>query len=156
MTLDTEVHQQMFLSCGQSEAKPPVFRSQASLVLIYQPAKERRAESKLSCTGFEELIEMSNKAPDLDICEGYKLIMSFKTFISNAGHEPLKEYQDAAKKLSPSIEAEHSEMNKRWVISKFTDKSTEKAVYGIEKFKRDMLIVCVALGKIILDVNRRI
>ncbi|GFU47015.1 hypothetical protein TNCV_3817011, partial [Trichonephila clavipes] len=81
-------------------------------------------------------------APGLDICEGNKLIMSFKTFISNVGHESLKEYQDAAKKLSPSIETEDSDKNKRRVISKFADKSTEKAVYGPEKFKRHAYCVC--------------
>ncbi|GFU72071.1 hypothetical protein TNCV_2976561 [Trichonephila clavipes] len=31
MTLDTEVHEQMSQSGGQSKAKPPVFSSQASL-----------------------------------------------------------------------------------------------------------------------------
>ncbi|GFT26142.1 hypothetical protein TNCV_1543631 [Trichonephila clavipes] len=37
VTLDPEVHEQMFQSGGQSEAKPPALSSQASLVLIYQP-----------------------------------------------------------------------------------------------------------------------
>ncbi|GFX87235.1 zinc finger MYM-type protein 1 [Trichonephila clavipes] len=64
----------------------------------------------------------------------------------------LKEYQDAAKKLSPSVETEYSDVNKRRVISKFADKSTEKAAYGTENFKRDTLIV--ALDKLILDLNR--
>ncbi|GFU00283.1 zinc finger MYM-type protein 1 [Trichonephila clavipes] len=64
----------------------------------------------------------------------------------------LNEYQDAAKKLSPSVETEYSDVNKRRVISKFSDKSTEKAVYGTEKFKRDTLIV--VLDKLIFDLNR--
>ncbi|GFV09831.1 uncharacterized protein TNCV_2598851 [Trichonephila clavipes] len=88
----------------------------------------------------------TRRAPDLDICEGNKLIMSFKTFISNVRHESyqkLKEYQDTVKKLSPSIETEHSDVNKRRNISKFADKSTEKAMYEKEKFKRDRLIVSV-------------
>ncbi|GFS98938.1 uncharacterized protein LOC103524116 [Trichonephila clavipes] len=48
---------------------------------------------------------------------------------------------------------EYSDVNKRRVISKFADKSTEKAVWGAEKFKGDTLIV--ALDKLILDLNRR-
>ncbi|GFV01862.1 integrase catalytic domain-containing protein [Trichonephila clavipes] len=83
------------------------------------------------------------KTPGLDICGGNKLIMSLKTFISNVRHESdqkLKENQDAAKKLSPRVGKEYSDLYKRRVISKFSDKSTEKAVYGTEKFKRDTLI----------------
>ncbi|GFU98095.1 hypothetical protein TNCV_1491191 [Trichonephila clavipes] len=57
------------------------------------------------------------------------------------------------KKLSPSEETEYSDVNKRRVTSKFAHKSTEKAVYGAEKFKRDTLIV--ALNKLIFDLNRR-
>ncbi|GFW42639.1 hypothetical protein TNCV_257001 [Trichonephila clavipes] len=34
VTLDPEVHEQMFRSGGQPDAKPPVLNSQASLVLI--------------------------------------------------------------------------------------------------------------------------
>ncbi|GFY03999.1 transposable element Tcb1 transposase [Trichonephila clavipes] len=59
--------------------------------------------------------------------------MSLKTFISKERHESdqkLKEYQDAAKKLSPRVGKEYSDVDKRQVISKFADKSTEKAVYG--------------------------
>ncbi|GFT07750.1 hypothetical protein TNCV_1213601 [Trichonephila clavipes] len=37
MALDDEVHEQMFRLDDQSDAKPPVFSSQASLVLIYRP-----------------------------------------------------------------------------------------------------------------------
>ncbi|GFS70788.1 hypothetical protein TNCV_1231931 [Trichonephila clavipes] len=48
---------------------------------------------------------------------------------------------------------EYSDVNKRRVASKFADKSTEKAAYGTEHFKRDTLIV--ALDKLILDLNRR-
>ncbi|GFU02138.1 hypothetical protein TNCV_533461 [Trichonephila clavipes] len=73
-----------------------------------------------------------------------KLIMSFKTFISNVrfeSYQKLKEYQDTAKTLNPSTETEHSDVNKRRVISKCADKSTEKAVYRTEKFRRDTLIV---------------
>ncbi|GFW02149.1 DUF4817 domain-containing protein [Trichonephila clavipes] len=57
------------------------------------------------------------------------------------------------KKLSPSLEIEYSDVNKKPVISKIVDKSTEKAVYGTEKFKRDTLTV--ALDKLILDLNTR-
>ncbi|GFV05108.1 hypothetical protein TNCV_223221 [Trichonephila clavipes] len=35
VTLGPEVHEQMFRSGGQSDAKPPVFSSQASMVLVY-------------------------------------------------------------------------------------------------------------------------
>ncbi|GFW89961.1 hypothetical protein TNCV_3741471 [Trichonephila clavipes] len=36
VTLGVEVHVQMFRSSGQFDAKPPVFNSQASSVLIYR------------------------------------------------------------------------------------------------------------------------
>ncbi|GFW19840.1 uncharacterized protein TNCV_3561431 [Trichonephila clavipes] len=39
VTLGAGVHVQMFRTSGQSDAKPPVFSSQASLVLIYRPLK---------------------------------------------------------------------------------------------------------------------
>ncbi|GFW16364.1 hypothetical protein TNCV_4265291 [Trichonephila clavipes] len=63
-----------------------------------------------------------------------------------------QEYQDAAKKLSPSVEIEFRDVNERRVISKFADKFTEKALYGA-KFKRHTLIV--ALDKLIFDLNKR-
>ncbi|GFV13600.1 hypothetical protein TNCV_68031 [Trichonephila clavipes] len=40
ITLGIDVHEQLFRSRGQSDAKSPVFNSQASLVLIYRPTKE--------------------------------------------------------------------------------------------------------------------
>ncbi|GFS86024.1 uncharacterized protein TNCV_1220101 [Trichonephila clavipes] len=52
MTLGTEVHEQMFLSGGQSDAKPPMFSSQASLVLIY------RLTAKLEFLTFTEIISL--------------------------------------------------------------------------------------------------
>ncbi|GFW27593.1 hypothetical protein TNCV_4282941 [Trichonephila clavipes] len=73
--------------------------------------------------------------PGLDICEGNKLIMPLKRFISNVRYESdqkQKEYQDAAIKLSPKVEIEYSDVAKRRLISKFPDKSTEKAVYGTD------------------------
>ncbi|GFV46500.1 zinc finger MYM-type protein 1 [Trichonephila clavipes] len=81
--------------------------------------------------------------------------MPLKRFISNVRYESdqkQKEYQDAAKKLSPRVEIEYSDVAKRRLISKFAEKSIEKAVYGTEKFKSDTLIV--ALDKLI-DLNRR-
>ncbi|GFW56804.1 hypothetical protein TNCV_160341 [Trichonephila clavipes] len=39
VTLGPEVYEQIFRSGGQSDAKPPVLRSQASLVLIYRPTE---------------------------------------------------------------------------------------------------------------------
>ncbi|GFV93604.1 hypothetical protein TNCV_1989161 [Trichonephila clavipes] len=39
VTLGPEVHEQMFRSGGQSDAKPPVLSSQASLVFIYRPTE---------------------------------------------------------------------------------------------------------------------
>ncbi|GFU74800.1 zinc finger MYM-type protein 1 [Trichonephila clavipes] len=133
------------------------FRKEA--VNLYN--KLTKLETAILIIFWEEILERFNsvnkklQTPGLDICEGNKLIMSLKTFISNVRHESdkkLNEYQDAAKKLSPSVEAEYSDVNKRRVISKFSDKSTEKAVYGTEKFKRDTLIV--ALDKLIFDLNR--
>ncbi|GFT42398.1 hypothetical protein TNCV_1786781 [Trichonephila clavipes] len=53
MTLDTEVQEQMFRSGGQSDAKHPVFSSQASLVLIYRPIEKRNAELTLPSPEFE-------------------------------------------------------------------------------------------------------
>ncbi|GFW88259.1 zinc finger MYM-type protein 1 [Trichonephila clavipes] len=82
--------------------------------------------------------------------------MSLKTFISNVQHESdhkLKEYQYAAKNLSFRVGKEYSDVDKRRVISKFADKSTQKDVYGTEKLERDTLIV--ALYKLILALNRR-
>ncbi|GFX97399.1 zinc finger MYM-type protein 1 [Trichonephila clavipes] len=84
--------------------------------------------------------------PGLGICGGNKLIMSLKTFISKVRHESdqkLKEYQEAAKKLSPRVGKQHSDVDKRRIISKFADKSTEKAVYGTEKFETDNSYCCV-------------
>ncbi|GFU95588.1 hypothetical protein TNCV_3332551 [Trichonephila clavipes] len=46
---DAGVHMQMFRSSGQSDAKPTVFSSQESLILIYRP----KAESTLRSPGFE-------------------------------------------------------------------------------------------------------
>ncbi|GFV64616.1 hypothetical protein TNCV_3181121 [Trichonephila clavipes] len=37
-----DVHEQMFRSGGQSDAKPSVLSSQASLVLIYRPTEEMK------------------------------------------------------------------------------------------------------------------
>ncbi|GFV67753.1 transposable element Tcb1 transposase [Trichonephila clavipes] len=39
VSLAPEVHGQMFRSGGQSDVKPPVLSSQASLVLIYRPTE---------------------------------------------------------------------------------------------------------------------
>ncbi|GFU44464.1 hypothetical protein TNCV_1505921 [Trichonephila clavipes] len=39
VTLDAEVHEQMFRSGGQSNVKPSVFSSQTRLVLIYGPTE---------------------------------------------------------------------------------------------------------------------
>ncbi|GFV74766.1 zinc finger MYM-type protein 1 [Trichonephila clavipes] len=81
--------------------------------------------------------------------------MSLKTFISNVRHESdhkLKEYQDGVKNLSPRVGKEYSDVDKKRVISKFADKSAEKAVFVTEKFKRDTLIV--ALDRLIPDLNR--
>ncbi|GFW40574.1 zinc finger MYM-type protein 1 [Trichonephila clavipes] len=123
--------------------------------------KLRKLETAILIIFWEEILERFNsvnkklQTPGLDICDGNKLIMSIKTFISNVRHESdkkLNEYQDAAKRLSPSVETQYSDVNKRRVISKFSDKSTEKVAYGTEKFKRDKLIV--ALDKLIFDLNR--
>ncbi|GFS80069.1 hypothetical protein TNCV_2988481 [Trichonephila clavipes] len=41
VTLEAEVHEQMFCSGSQSDMKPPVFNSQANLALIYRPCLPR-------------------------------------------------------------------------------------------------------------------
>ncbi|GFW41684.1 hypothetical protein TNCV_9221 [Trichonephila clavipes] len=46
MTLGTEVHEQMFRSGGQFDVKPPVFSSQASLVLICHPTEGMKGCSR--------------------------------------------------------------------------------------------------------------
>ncbi|GFW64643.1 uncharacterized protein TNCV_700491 [Trichonephila clavipes] len=74
-------------------------------------------------------------------CEGRKIRSWYLPF----------QYQDAAKKLSPRVGKEYSDVYKRRVISKFADKSTEKSAYGTEKFRRDTLIV--ELDKLILDLK---
>ncbi|GFX86803.1 uncharacterized protein TNCV_3750761 [Trichonephila clavipes] len=43
ITLDPEVHDQMCRSGGQSDAKPPVLSSQASLVLLFRPTEEMKS-----------------------------------------------------------------------------------------------------------------
>ncbi|GFS74001.1 zinc finger MYM-type protein 1 [Trichonephila clavipes] len=95
--------------------------------------------------GVQALLKEKNKFANYVQCAAHSLNL--------VRAELVKEYQDAAKKISPSLETEYSDVNKRRVISKFADKSSEKAVHGQEKFKRDTLIV--ALDKLILDLNRR-
>ncbi|GFY33792.1 hypothetical protein TNCV_4595041 [Trichonephila clavipes] len=51
--MGTEVHKQMFQSGGQSDAKPPVFRSQESLVFNYRPTEEMKGWVNLSQPGFK-------------------------------------------------------------------------------------------------------
>ncbi|GFV85750.1 hypothetical protein TNCV_2003701 [Trichonephila clavipes] len=48
MIFGTGVHEQMFLSGGQSDAKSPVFSSQASLVLIYRSNEEMKGGVNLA------------------------------------------------------------------------------------------------------------
>lgn len=124
--------------------------------------KLTKLETAILIIFWEEILERFNsvskklQTPGLDICEGNKLIMSLKAFISNIRQETdqqLKRYQDTAKTLSTTLETEYNDVNKRRAISKFADKSTEKAIYGAEKFKRDTLIV--ALDKLIFDLDRR-
>ncbi|GFT21672.1 hypothetical protein TNCV_617751 [Trichonephila clavipes] len=50
--LGTGLPVQMFRSSGQSDAKLPVFSSQASLVLIYKPTEGIKAESPFPGLGF--------------------------------------------------------------------------------------------------------
>ncbi|GFW83599.1 hypothetical protein TNCV_2204481 [Trichonephila clavipes] len=38
-TLNAELHEKMFLPVGQSDAKPSVFSSEASSILIYRPTE---------------------------------------------------------------------------------------------------------------------
>ncbi|GFV72834.1 hypothetical protein TNCV_1325451 [Trichonephila clavipes] len=51
--LGLEVHEQMFRLGNQSDSKPPVLSSQASLVLIYRPTEEIKAEFPLPSPRFE-------------------------------------------------------------------------------------------------------
>ncbi|GFX29412.1 hypothetical protein TNCV_3997881 [Trichonephila clavipes] len=56
-SLGAEAHEQMPRSCGQSEAKPPVFSPQASLILIYRPAEGMK--------GRVDLAQPDDRAPDM-------------------------------------------------------------------------------------------
>ncbi|GFX73576.1 hypothetical protein TNCV_2342811 [Trichonephila clavipes] len=49
--LGAEMDVQMFCSNGQSDAKPPVFSFQASLVLIYQPTEGMKGRVNLAQPG---------------------------------------------------------------------------------------------------------
>ncbi|GFS60141.1 hypothetical protein TNCV_2826631 [Trichonephila clavipes] len=59
-SLGAEVHEQMSRSGGQSEARPPVFKSQASLVLIYRPTAE-------GMKGRVELAQPGNRTRTCDV-----------------------------------------------------------------------------------------
>ncbi|GFV55537.1 hypothetical protein TNCV_2573771 [Trichonephila clavipes] len=50
-TLDPEVHEQMFRSSGQSDAKHPVLSSQESLVLIYRATEGMKGRVNLAQPG---------------------------------------------------------------------------------------------------------
>ncbi|CAH0730505.1 unnamed protein product, partial [Brenthis ino] len=97
------------------------------------------------------------RSPGLDIGEGNKLIVSLKEFVKNIrqqSDQKLKEYEEKAKKLSTSVGTDYSDINKRRITLKFSDKSTDKvSVNCAEKFKRDTLNV--ALDKMIMDLNNR-
>lgn len=125
--------------------------------------KLAKLETAILIIFWEEVLERFNlvnkkiQSPGLDICEGNKLIVSLKEFVNNIrdqSDQKLKEYEEKAKKLSTSVETGYSDINKRRITSKFSDKSTDKvSVYGAEKFKRDTLNV--ALDKLIMDLNNR-
>ncbi|GFW59252.1 hypothetical protein TNCV_2781831 [Trichonephila clavipes] len=51
VTLGPEVHEQMFRSGGQSDAKPPVLSFQAILVLIYRPTEGMKGRVDLAQPG---------------------------------------------------------------------------------------------------------
>ncbi|GFV71721.1 hypothetical protein TNCV_3535091 [Trichonephila clavipes] len=51
VTLDSGVHEQMFQSSGQFDAKPPVLSSQASVVLIYRPTEKLNGQVNLAQPG---------------------------------------------------------------------------------------------------------
>lgn len=78
------------------------------------------------------------QTPGLNICEGEKLFMSLKAFVSNIREESdqkLNEYEERARKLSTSVEKDYSDLKKRRIASNFSNNSTEKVLLnGAEKF----------------------
>ncbi|GFY07851.1 hypothetical protein TNCV_4287871 [Trichonephila clavipes] len=49
--MSDQVHEQMFRSGGQPEAKPPAFSFQASLVLVYQLTEKMKGRADLAQAG---------------------------------------------------------------------------------------------------------
>ena len=149
----------IFKSFSENEDEKVDFRKEAENLFN----KLTKLDTAILIIFWEEILERFNlvskklQSPGLDICEGNKLIISLKEFVSNIRHQSdqkLKEYEEKAKKLSTSVRTEYSDINKRRITLKFSDKSTDKvSVYGAEKFKRDTLNV--ALDKLIMDLNRR-
>ncbi|GFT83111.1 hypothetical protein TNCV_629351 [Trichonephila clavipes] len=56
MTLDAEVHEQIFRSDGESGVKPSDFSPQASLVLFYHPVEGIKGCVNLAQTGDRTLV----------------------------------------------------------------------------------------------------
>ncbi|CAH0718620.1 unnamed protein product, partial [Brenthis ino] len=146
-------------SFGENDDEKVDFRKEARNLFN----KLAKLETAILIVFWEEILERFNvvnkkvQSPGLDIGEGNKLIVSLKEFVKNIrqqSDQKLKEYEEKAKKLSTSVGTDYSDINKRRITLKFSDKSTDKvSVNCAEKFKRDTLNV--ALDKMIMDLNNR-
>ncbi|XP_045456064.1 zinc finger MYM-type protein 1-like [Melitaea cinxia] len=146
-------------SFGENDDEKVDFRKEARNLFN----KLAKLETAILIVFWEEILERFNvvnkkvQSPGLDIGEGNKLIVSLKEFVKNIwqqSDQKLKEYEEKAKKLSTSLGTDYSDINKRRITLKFSDKSTDKvSVNCAEKFKRDTLNV--ALDKMIMDLNNR-
>ncbi|CAH0730253.1 unnamed protein product, partial [Brenthis ino] len=144
---------------GENDDEKVDFRKEARNLFN----KLAKLETAILIVFWEEILERFNvvnkkvQSPGLDIGEGNKLIVSLKEFVKNIrqqSDQKLKEYEEKAKKLSTSVGTDYSDINKRRITLKFSDKSTDKvSVNCAEKFKRDTLNV--ALDKMIMDLNNR-
>ncbi|XP_045456065.1 uncharacterized protein LOC123665878 [Melitaea cinxia] len=144
---------------GENDDEKVDFRKEARNLFN----KLAKLETAILIVFWEEILERFNvvnkkvQSPGLDIGEGNKLIVSLKEFVKNIwqqSDQKLKEYEEKAKKLSTSLGTDYSDINKRRITLKFSDKSTDKvSVNCAEKFKRDTLNV--ALDKMIMDLNNR-
>ena len=131
----------IFKSFSENEVEKVDFRKEARNLFN----KMAKLETAILIIFWEEVLERFHfvnkkiQSPGLDICEGNKLIVSLKDFVSNIRHQSdqmLQEYDEKAKKLSTSVIIDYNYINKRRIIPKFSDKSTgEFSVYGAERFK---------------------
>ncbi|GFX92028.1 hypothetical protein TNCV_5004921 [Trichonephila clavipes] len=70
---DLGCYEQMFCSGGQSESKSPVFSSEASLILIYQPTEGMKGCIDLAQPGTAESIIRQNKSYKTSLLRDHRL-----------------------------------------------------------------------------------